>query len=56
MGCGWGNMSDNWGIACIVAELFTGELFFKTHESYEHLAMIEKLAGFIYFFFILRNL
>ena len=29
-------------------EIFTGDLFFKTHESYEHLAMIEKQAGFSY--------
>jgi len=25
---GWDKKSDNWGIACIVLELFTGELYF----------------------------
>jgi len=26
-------------------ELYSGELFFPTHENYEHLAMIEKACG-----------
>lgn len=26
-------------------ELFTGNLYFATHDSYEHLAMIEKSQG-----------
>jgi len=29
-------------MACIIVELYTGELFFDTHENLEHLAMIEK--------------
>jgi hypothetical protein len=29
-------------MACIIIELYTGELFFDTHENIEHLAMIEK--------------
>jgi len=28
-------------------ELYSGELFFPTHENYEHLAMIEKTSGMI---------
>ena len=28
-------------------ELYSGELLFETHESYEHLAMIEKMSGHI---------
>ena len=32
-------------MACILVELFTGELFFDTHENLEHLAMIEKQCG-----------
>lgn len=26
-------------------ELLTGELFFQTHDNYQHLAMIEKACG-----------
>jgi hypothetical protein len=32
-------------MACILAELYTGEMFFSTHENVEHLAMIEKACG-----------
>lgn len=32
-------------MACIMIELYTGELFFDTHENIEHLAMIEKQTG-----------
>jgi dual-specificity kinase/CDC-like kinase len=33
-------------MACILVELYTGELFFDTHENnLEHLAMIEKQCG-----------
>jgi len=32
-------------MACILIELYTGELFFDTHENNEHLAMIEKQCG-----------
>ena len=29
-----------WSIGCIILELYSGELYFETHETYEHLAMI----------------
>ena len=32
-------------MACILIELYTGELFFDTDENLEHLAMIEKQCG-----------
>lgn len=32
-------------MACIFAELYTGEMFFSTHENVEHLALIEKACG-----------
>ena len=33
-------------MACIIIELYTGELFFDTHDNnLEHLAMIEKQCG-----------
>jgi len=37
--------SDIWSTACILAELYTGEMFYPTHENVEHLAMIEKQCG-----------
>lgn len=37
--------SDIWSMACILAELYTGEMFFSTHENIEHLALIEKACG-----------
>lgn len=37
--------SDIWSMACILAELYTGEMFYGTHENLEHLAMIEKQCG-----------
>ena len=45
LGCGWDNKSDVWGLACIVLELYTGDLYYCTHESREHVAMIEKSQG-----------
>jgi hypothetical protein len=29
-------------MACILSELYMGELLFDTHEDLEHIAMIEK--------------
>jgi len=37
--------SDIWCIACILAEMYTGEMFFSTHENLEHIALIEKACG-----------
>lgn len=45
LGTGWDKSSDNWGIACIILELYTGELYFSTHDSYEHYALIEQHSG-----------
>jgi len=45
--CKWNELSDVWSIGCIIMELYSGELFFPTHENYEHLAMIEKTSGMI---------
>jgi hypothetical protein len=43
----WNEKSDIWGIACIMMELYTGNIYFSTHESYEHLSMIEKNSGIL---------
>ncbi|CAE8716736.1 unnamed protein product [Polarella glacialis] len=42
---GWNERSDIWSIACIIMELYTGELLFGTHENLEHLAMMERIVG-----------
>ncbi|KAK6589058.1 serine threonine kinase [Cryptosporidium xiaoi] len=42
---GWDISSDMWGFGCILMELYTGMLLFRTHEHLEHLAMIERTIG-----------
>jgi hypothetical protein len=37
--------SDIWSMACILAELYTGEMFFSTHHNTEHIALMEKACG-----------
>jgi len=44
-GLGWSYPSDLWSVGCILAELYTGDLLFKTHEDMEHLALMEKIVG-----------
>ena len=41
----WDHKSDIWSIACILIELYTGELLFQTHNNQEHLSLIEKVCG-----------
>jgi len=43
LGTGWDHQSDIWSIGCIIAELWTGNLLFQTHENIEHLALMEKI-------------
>ena len=45
LGLGWGLASDLWSVACMVMELYTGDLFFATHEDAEHLALMERQLG-----------
>lgn len=42
---GWSYPSDVWSAACIIAELFTGDLLFSTHDNLEHLALMERTVG-----------
>lgn len=42
---GWSLPSDLWSAGCILAELYTGELLFATHDNLEHLALMEKIIG-----------
>ena len=44
--CKWNEKSDIWSIACILVELYSGELLFATHDNQEHLCLIEKVCGF----------
>jgi len=43
--CPWDHSSDVWSIGCILLELYSGNLFFETHETNEHLAMIDRVCG-----------
>ncbi len=43
LGLGWTYPSDIWSAACILVELYSGELLFSTHDDLEHLALMEKV-------------
>ena len=45
LGLGWSFPSDVWGVGCMAMEMLKGSLLFETHDSYEHLALMEKLCG-----------
>jgi dual-specificity kinase len=45
LGNGWEESSDIWSAACLAAELYTGRMLFSTHETMEHLSMIESIVG-----------
>lgn len=40
---GWSEPSDIWSLGCILMELYTGRLVFSTHDSLEHLALMENI-------------
>jgi len=46
-GLSWNEKSDIWSLACVLAELYTGDLLFPTHDDYEHIAMIDRMCGHI---------
>lgn len=45
LGHPWSLASDIWSLGCIFMELYTGRLLFSTHDSFEHLALMEKCLG-----------
>jgi serine/threonine protein kinase len=45
LGQTWSLASDIWSIGCILMELYTGRLLFSTHDSFEHLALMENCLG-----------
>lgn len=42
---GWSQPCDVWSIGCIMFEMYTGYTLFQTHDSLEHLAMMERILG-----------
>ena len=34
-----------WSLGCILAELYTGNLLFNTHDDVEHVALMDKIVG-----------
>nr|XP_033783482.1 dual specificity protein kinase CLK4 isoform X2 [Geotrypetes seraphini] len=42
---GWAQPCDVWSIGCIIIEYYHGLTIFQTHDSKEHLAMMERILG-----------
>ncbi|NXH10468.1 CLK1 kinase, partial [Bucco capensis] len=42
---GWSQPCDVWSIGCILIEYYLGFTVFPTHDSQEHLAMMERILG-----------
>ena len=41
----WDEKADLWSVGCILLEMYFGRLVFDTHDSLEHLHLIEKFSG-----------
>ncbi|XP_062867180.1 dual specificity protein kinase CLK4b isoform X2 [Trichomycterus rosablanca] len=42
---GWNQACDVWSLGCILMEFYLGLTLFQTHDSKEHLAMMERVFG-----------
>ncbi|KAM9376717.1 dual specificity protein kinase CLK4-like [Pholidichthys leucotaenia] len=42
---GWDHSCDVWSVGCILIEYYVGSTLFQTHDSKEHLAMMERVLG-----------
>ncbi|KAK3524043.1 hypothetical protein QTP70_017550 [Hemibagrus guttatus] len=42
---GWNQACDVWSLGCILIEYYLGLTLFQTHDSKEHLAMMERILG-----------
>ncbi|XP_029303466.1 dual specificity protein kinase CLK4-like [Cottoperca gobio] len=42
---GWNQSCDVWSLGCVLMEFYLGCTIFPTHDSKEHLAMMEKILG-----------
>ncbi|XP_061091607.1 dual specificity protein kinase CLK1-like [Conger conger] len=45
LGLGWDRSCDVWSLGCILIEYYLGQTLFQTHDSKEHLAMMERVLG-----------
>lgn len=45
LGLGWSFPCDIWSVGCILVELASGDALFQTHESLEHLAMMQQVGS-----------
>ncbi|XP_023011032.3 dual specificity protein kinase CLK4-like [Maylandia zebra] len=45
LGLGWNQSCDVWSLGCVMMEFYLGRALFLTHDSKEHLAMMEKVLG-----------
>ncbi|KAI9528629.1 Dual specificity protein kinase clk4 [Dissostichus eleginoides] len=45
LGLGWNQSCDVWSLGCVLMEFYLGCTVFPTHDSKEHLAMMEKILG-----------
>lgn len=48
---GWDMASDMWSLGCILMELYTGDVLFRTHEHLEHLAMMVGCLNILHVYF-----
>ncbi|CAJ1063305.1 dual specificity protein kinase CLK2-like isoform X1 [Xyrichtys novacula] len=42
---GWNQACDVWSLGCVLMEFYLGRTLFPTHNSFEHLAMMETVLG-----------
>ncbi|XP_071369849.1 dual specificity protein kinase CLK4-like isoform X2 [Centroberyx affinis] len=42
---GWNQACDVWSLGCVLMEFYLGRTLFQTHDSKEHLAMMERVLG-----------
>ncbi|XP_041656821.1 dual specificity protein kinase CLK2-like [Cheilinus undulatus] len=42
---GWNQSCDVWSLGCVLMEFYLGRTLFPTHDSFEHLAMMERVLG-----------
>ncbi|XP_013887177.1 dual specificity protein kinase CLK1 [Austrofundulus limnaeus] len=45
LGLGWNQSCDVWSLGCVLMEYYLGRTLFPSHDSKEHLAMMEKVLG-----------
>ncbi|XP_017295667.1 dual specificity protein kinase CLK1 isoform X2 [Kryptolebias marmoratus] len=50
LGLGWDQSCDVWSLGCVLMEYYLGRTLFPSHDSREHLAMMEKVSGCVSMF------